>query len=368
MTGPVRILLWCAGLALAALLVSFPLYANGYYLALGISVLYFTILATAWAMFSGPTRYVSLATVAFFGLGAYTAAVLGETMPWPVVLLAAAGVQAGDRLLAVDGRPVDTDTPVDTVTALIRGPVGSEVCLDLALGQAPTAHATPGSVEALTICIQRAEIQIPSVEWQLLESDSPGGPGIGYLKQSIFSERSVAEMEEAVAALQGLGADRFILDLRGNPGGLVDAAVGVAGLWLDAGPVLIEVRASGEEQEFSAPAGDISAGAPLVLIVDGASASASEIVAGALRDRGRAALVGEKTFGKGSVQLIHELLDESSLHVTTARWLTPDRHEIEGVGLLPEILVEPGADPLPIARDAVQEIVALGAAPAPAGE
>ncbi|MBR0878355.1 branched-chain amino acid transport system permease protein [Bradyrhizobium japonicum] len=94
MTAPVRTLLWCAGLALAAAIVAYPLYANGYYLALGISVLYFTILATAWAMFSGPTRYISLATVAFFGLGAYTAAVLGETMPWPVVLLAAAGVGA----------------------------------------------------------------------------------------------------------------------------------------------------------------------------------------------------------------------------------------------------------------------------------
>ncbi|WFU21194.1 branched-chain amino acid ABC transporter ATP-binding protein/permease [Bradyrhizobium sp. CB1717] len=94
MTGPMRALLWCAALALAAAVVTYPLYANGYYLALGISVLYFTILATAWAMFSGPTRYISLATVAFFGLGAYTAAVLGETMPWPVVLLAAAGVGA----------------------------------------------------------------------------------------------------------------------------------------------------------------------------------------------------------------------------------------------------------------------------------
>lgn len=94
MTGFFRTLLWCAGLALAAAVVAYPLYANGYYLALGISVLYFTILATAWAMFSGPTRYISLATVAFFGLGAYTAAVLGETMPWPVVLLAAAGVGA----------------------------------------------------------------------------------------------------------------------------------------------------------------------------------------------------------------------------------------------------------------------------------
>ncbi|WP_028136483.1 branched-chain amino acid ABC transporter ATP-binding protein/permease [Bradyrhizobium japonicum] len=94
MTLPVRILLWCGGLALAACLITYPLYANGYYLALGISVLYFTILATAWAMFSGPTRYISLATVAFFGLGAYTAAVLGETMSWPIVLLAAAGMGA----------------------------------------------------------------------------------------------------------------------------------------------------------------------------------------------------------------------------------------------------------------------------------
>ncbi|MDD1533946.1 ABC transporter ATP-binding protein [Bradyrhizobium sp. WBOS4] len=87
-------MLWCGGLALAACLITYPLYANGYYLALGISVLYFTILATAWAMFSGPTRYISLATVAFFGLGAYTAAVLGETMSWPIVLLAAAGIGA----------------------------------------------------------------------------------------------------------------------------------------------------------------------------------------------------------------------------------------------------------------------------------
>lgn len=94
MTGPMRATLWCGALGLAAAVVTYPLYANGYYLALGISVLYFTILATAWAMFSGPTRYVSLATVAFFGLGAYTAAVLGETMPWPVVLLAAASVGA----------------------------------------------------------------------------------------------------------------------------------------------------------------------------------------------------------------------------------------------------------------------------------
>lgn len=94
MTGLVRTLLWCAGLVLAVAVGAYPLYANGYYLALGISVLYFTILATAWAMFSGPTRYISLATVAFFGLGAYTAAVLGETMPWPVVLVAAAGTGA----------------------------------------------------------------------------------------------------------------------------------------------------------------------------------------------------------------------------------------------------------------------------------
>ena len=90
MTRPTRTILGCVGLAFAAAVIAYPLYANGYYLALGISILYFTVLATAWAMFSGPTRYISLATAAFFGLGAYTAAVLGETMPWPVVLLAAA--------------------------------------------------------------------------------------------------------------------------------------------------------------------------------------------------------------------------------------------------------------------------------------
>jgi branched-chain amino acid transport system permease protein len=92
--GASKALLWSAGLALVAALGTYPLYANGYYLAIGISILYFTILATAWAMFSGPTRYISLATVAFFGLGAYTAAVLGEAWPWPVVLLAAAALGA----------------------------------------------------------------------------------------------------------------------------------------------------------------------------------------------------------------------------------------------------------------------------------
>jgi carboxyl-terminal processing protease len=129
-------------------------------------------------------------------------------------------------------------------------------------------------------------------------------------------------------------------------------------LWLEDGLVLIEEKAGGTRTNFEATAGVASA-APLVVLVDGGSASASEIVAGALRDRNRATLVGQKTFGKGSVQLIHELPDQSSLHVTNAQWFTPGGLQISGQGLMPDRLVADGEDPLPIAVDL------LNAAPKP---
>ncbi len=110
--------------------------------------------------------------------------------------------------------------------------------------------------------------------------------------------------------------------------------------------MLIEERAEGTEKRFEAAKGDESKNAPLVVIVDGASASASEIVAGAMQDNERATLVGIKTFGKGSVQLVHELSDQSSLHVTNAQWFTPNRHQISGQGLTPDVIVAPDKDPL----------------------
>ncbi len=264
---------------------------------------------------------------------------------------AKAGVRAGDLLVKVDETPITNETPVDTVQTLVRGPVDSEVCLGLQRPDEASGLPTP-----LTICVIRAEFETPSVEWRTLE-EMPGGATVGYIKQTIFSERSAEEMSRAINELREAGAERFLLDLRGNPGGLVDTAIAVADLWLDAGPVLYERQASQEEEIFESKPGDQSEGAPLVVIVDHGSASASEIVAGALRDRERALLVGEQTFGKGSVQLVHELVDQSSLHVTTARWFTPNHSAIEGVGLTPDIVVAAGDDALALALQALQEMV-----------
>jgi len=284
----------------------------------------------------------------FGGIGAWIDTFEGDftLRPMPDRPAAIAGVQTGDRLVAIDDTPVTPEMSIETITALIRGPVDTEVCLDLLRGS---------TSEKLRICVVREEIETPSVEWRLLE-DLTGALSIGYLKQSVFSERSVEEMKIGLQELLADGATSFVLDLRGNPGGLVTTAVGVADIWLDGGPIFYEDKADGGEKEYSAEAGDLSLGAPLIVIVDGGSASASEIVAGALHDRQRALLLGEQTFGKGSVQLVHELVDGSSLHVTSAHWFTPNHNAIEGVGVTPDVMIEAGSDPVPQAVKLVMEI------------
>jgi carboxyl-terminal processing protease len=144
----------------------------------------------------------------------------------------------------------------------------------------------------------------------------------------------------------------LVLDLRDNGGGLLDAAVDVTSQFLREGVVLYEDRRDQPEKFYSVKKGGLALDLPLVVLVNGGTASASEIVAGALRDYERGSLIGERTFGKGSVQMVYDLSDKSSLHVTVARWLTPDRHRIEGEGLIPDVEVIPseeerasGADP-----------------------
>jgi carboxyl-terminal processing protease len=258
-----------------------------------------------------------------------------------------AGILEGDLLREVDGQPVTITMSVDSVVALVRGEIGTEVELVL------ERVGVTGS-ETLAVTVMRAEIQTPSMEWRLL--DEPGATTVGYIRHTIFSERSADELRTALSELTDDGADRFILDLRGNPGGLVDAAVEIADLWLDSGVLLIEKHADGTERSFEGQPGNAAGDAPLTVIVDGATASASEILAGALQDHGRAKLVGEKTFGKGSVQLVYELSDQSSLHVTNAQWFTPNRHQISGQGLTPDVVIEPGSDPLPQALALLQEV------------
>jgi carboxyl-terminal processing protease len=288
----------------------------------------------------------------FGGIGAYIDPTEDGYIlrPMPGYPAAEAGAEAGDHLVSVDDTPITKESELDRVLTLVRGPVGSEVCLGIER-QGPGG----GAPQTLRLCMVRIEIETPSIEYRLLDDD-PLTASIGYIRHTIFSERSATEMATAVEELQLAGADRFILDLRGNPGGLVDAAIAVADLWLDEGIVFYERQANGQEREFTSSADDASRGDPLVVLVDYGSASASEIVAGALRDRGRAILVGEQTFGKGSVQLVHELIDKSSLHVTTARWYTPKWQAIDGIGLTPDIVLDPGYDPLVRAVEAVQEM------------
>ncbi|MCB9120082.1 MAG: S41 family peptidase [Caldilinea sp.] len=262
--------------------------------------------------------------------------------PLPEQPAARAGLLDGDVLIAVDGAPITGTMSSDAVIALVRGEPGTTVELRV-------RRAAPGeAAQELEFSVTRAEIETPSMEWRLLD-DSPQTADVGYIRHTLFSERSADEMRRAVEELQAAGAHRFVWDLRGNPGGLLNIAVELADMWLDDGVILTEEKADGTRKVFSATPGQAAGTAPLVVIVDGGSASASEIVAGALRDHGRAQLVGSKTYGKGSVQLIHELADRSSLHVTTAQWFTPDGTQISGQGLAPDIAVAEGDDPLPAA-------------------
>jgi carboxyl-terminal processing protease len=276
---------------------------------------------------------------------------------------AAAGVLRGDELLAVDGAPISAEMSTDAVVAALRGEVGSEVTLDLrrvitgttaqptgTATSALTATAPATTTQDFSVTLQRTEIRTPSVEAHLLPESS-----IGYMRQSSFTERSADELLTALNQLIDDGADRFIWDLRANPGGLLDAAIASTDLWLSRGAIVIESQADGSNNVVSARRGDAGESFPLVVLVDGGSASASEIAAGALQDHGRARIVGSRTFGKGSVQTLYELSDDSSLHVTTAQWLTPNRRQITGAGLAPDIAVESNADALEAARAAVLE-------------
>lgn len=241
---------------------------------------------------------------------------------------ARAGIQDGDILLAVDNQAITPDMKVEEVVALVRGDVGTTVSLKL---------LRPGQPEPYTVAVTRERIETPSVEWRVLDEAAH----IGYVRLSLFGERTADELRTGLNELAAAGVNRLVVDLRGNGGGLVDAAVDVTSLFLREGNVLREVKRGGQERFYPVKSTRSSAQEwTLALLVNAGTASASEIVAGALRDQGRAILIGEKTYGKGSVQEVHELPDGSSVHVTVARWLTPNRQQIDGNGLEPAITIE----------------------------
>jgi len=249
---------------------------------------------------------------------------------------ARAGIRAGDQIVAVDGHAVEGAALADSV-ARIRGAPGTIV--NLSVGR--QSAAAP-----LEFAIERAMVSVHSVRYQLLE------PGYGYLRISQFSETTGADVGQALGALQKLAAGRLrgiVLDLRNNPGGVLDAAVEVSDAFLERGVIVTaEGRAPEATFRMDAAAGDLAHGARIAVLVNQGSASAAEIVAGALHDNGRATLFGRRTFGKGSVQTVLPLADGQALKLTTSRYFTPSGVSIHQRGIEPDVPlpdVAPAGDP-----------------------
>jgi carboxyl-terminal processing protease len=255
----------------------------------------------------------------------------GDTLlsPYPASPAAKAGVLEGDILVAVNDTPLPASATADQVTTLLRGPIGSSVNI--------TVKHKSGASQ--TVSITRATIEIPSLTYKLID----GHPQVGLIAISRFSDKTPAELGSALAALHGQGAQQFVLDLRDNGGGILESAISVASYFLDGGVVMYESQISGPEKTYSASAvSGAELTAPLAVLVNHNTASAAEIVAGALLDRNRAPLIGQNTYGKGSVQLVYDLSDGSSLHVTAYRWFTPSHRMLDKVGLPPTVAVDPG--------------------------
>jgi carboxyl-terminal processing protease len=235
-----------------------------------------------------------------------------------------AGVMRGDIVLQVDDTPIENMSIYEAIS-LIRGPAGTPVRLRIL-----REGEMPFDVEII-----RARIDIPVVESEIIDDD------IAYARLLDFSSDASAKLADALQELFEQDPAGLILDLRSNPGGWLHESIQTAGLFLPKREVVLYERfRDGTERTFNTEGSPIAPDIPMVVLVDGGSASASEIVAGALQDTGRSVLIGETTFGKGSVQLPHELSNGAELRVTIARWFTPNNRAIHGEGLEPDIRVE----------------------------
>ena len=243
---------------------------------------------------------------------------------------ARAGLKPGDLILAIDKAPVTDMTLSDAVDKL-RGPVGSQVKLTL----------RREGVDPFEVTLTRAEIHVEPVKFHMEGSD------VGYIRITSFSERAGSSLDGAVKALKQQSGDKLagiVLDLRNNPGGLLDQAVAVSNAFLDQGEIVsIRGRRSQDSRRYEAqPGRDLVRGLPMVVLINGGSASASEIVAGALQDHHRAVLLGTRSFGKGSVQTVLPVRESGgAIRLTTARYFTPSGRSIQGTGIEPDVIVEP---------------------------
>lgn len=234
-----------------------------------------------------------------------------------------AGLRAGDSILAIDGESTE-GMKVEDAVGRIRGMAGTEVRLSIGRdGGAP-----------FEVAIIRQAIVLPIVTSAVREEE--GGMKVGYIRLSEFSSHAAEQMQAAIESLEAQQVGGYVLDLRGNPGGLLYASIEIARMWLDGGTIVSTTDRAGNRQQAQATRSPLT-DLPLVVLVDDGSASASEILTGALKDNRRATVVGEKTFGKALVQSVHRLADGSGIAVTVAHYYTPDGTDINKTGIEPDV-------------------------------
>lgn len=247
-------------------------------------------------------------------------------IPFPDSPASKAGIIAGDQVLKIDDVELKPEDTPDSVQNKLQGEIGTKVKLTLKRIGAP---------EDVVVELTRTEINIPTVQFHMLDN-SP----FGYIQVTLESADTSKEFERALNDLKKNNLQGVVIDLRNNPGGLFpEPAQDIVGQFLPNAPVVTEKHNDGTQTTYNAHAANGANGLKFVVLVNNGTASAAEIIAGAFLDSGKTALIGEKTFGKGSVQGLYPLSDKSVLHLTTAKWLTPNGAEIDGVGLKPNIQI-----------------------------
>lgn len=266
----------------------------------------------------------------FGGIGVeFTHSIDGRILIYPIVDGPAfnAGILKGDRLVKIDDVEITSESTIDEINAAVRGPVGKIVQLSV---------LRENQASVLDFNIRREKIHLPSVTWYVAPEDAD----IGIINVNIIADSTAEEIQNAVKQLQEEGTSKYVLDLRDNGGGLLTAGIETARLFLREGTIIQQQYRGQEVETFHTNSPGVFSDLPLVILINGNTASAAEIIAGSIQSHARAALVGEPTFGKDSIQLIFDLQDGSSLHITAAKWWIPDLiPALEDGGLQPDIRV-----------------------------
>lgn len=282
----------------------------------------------------------------FFGIGAQ----LGVRDGLPIIVspfdgspAAEAGIRAGDIILGVDGEDV-TSFSLNEIVDRVRGPEGEPVTLTV-------LHEDETSSEEITII--RGEIKVPAVSWTMIPDSN-----VAFLRLNQFSAFAQVDIVNALKEIQATDAEALILDVRNNPGGLLTQAIGVTSQFLEGGNVLQEENADGRRRPFRVQRGGVAQEIPMVVLINSGSASSSEILAGAIQDHERGTLIGETTFGTGTVLQTFTLEDGSALLLGTSQWLTADGRLIRKQGIAPDVEVPLGPDGELLTPDRVSELTA----------